>query len=164
MLQDLSLLLTRELDALRREIELYPSDDALWTALPGLPNTGGTLVLHLAGNLRHFIGGVLGGSGYRRDRDAEFNQRGVTRSELLALVAEARSEVVLALDRVSPEQLAARFPQAVGGRAMSTSLFLTHLLAHLAYHLGQIDYHRRASTGDAVSVNALPLSPLGDPA
>ena len=164
MLQNLSLLIARELDALQREVELYPSDEALWATVPGLPNAGGTLVLHLAGNLRHFIGGLLGHTGYVRDRDAEFNRRGATRSELLLLVESARREVAQALAGVSPEQLDARFPQAVGGRAMSTGLFLQHLLAHLAYHLGQIDYHRRASTGNAASANALPLAPLGDPA
>ena len=28
---------------------------------PGLANSGGTLALHLTGNLQHFIGAVLGG-------------------------------------------------------------------------------------------------------
>ena len=35
MLQDLAVLFVRELDALQREIELYPSDEAVWRALPG---------------------------------------------------------------------------------------------------------------------------------
>jgi uncharacterized damage-inducible protein DinB len=164
MLQELSVLFVRELDTLQREIELYPSDEAVWAAMPGLPNAGGTLVLHLVGNLRHFIGGTLGASGYVRDRDTEFKDRGVPRTVLLALVADARREVILALRDLSPEQLSTRFPLAVGGRSISTSLLLQHLLAHLAYHLGQVDYHRRASTGDVASANALPLTPLGDPA
>lgn len=164
MLPELSVLFDRELDALQREIGLYPSDEAPWAAVPGLPNVGGTLVLHLVGNLRHFIGGILGTSGYRRDRDAEFSERGVPRASLLELVADARREVTLALRDVSPDQLSRNFPQAVGGRTITTSLFLQHLLAHLAYHLGQIDYHRRGSTGSTASANALPLSVLGDPA
>ena len=28
---------------------------------PGIANSGGTLALHLTGNLQHFIGAVLGG-------------------------------------------------------------------------------------------------------
>jgi hypothetical protein len=164
MLQDVAVLFVRELDALQREIELYPSDDALWHVVPGLPNAGGTLVLHLVGNLRAFIGGALGASGYTRNRDAEFSDRGLPRATLVALVNDARREVEAALREVSHDQLSSRFPQAVGGRSMTTSLFLHHLLAHLAYHLGQIDYHRRAATGNAVSANVLPLAPLGDPA
>jgi hypothetical protein len=35
-----------------------------------------------------------------------------------------------------------------------------HLAVHLGYHLGQIDYHRRAVTGDSASVDALSLQPL----
>ena len=38
------------------------------------------------------------------------------------------------------------FPEAVGGVRLSTGQFLVHLATHLAYHLGQIDYHRRAVT------------------
>jgi hypothetical protein len=39
-----------------------------------------------------------------------------------------------------------------------------HLVAHLGYHLGQIDYHRRMVTGDkttvdVVSVRELPTLP-----
>ena len=131
--------------------------------VPGLPNTGGTLVLHLVGNLRGFIGATLGASGYTRDRDAEFTTRGVPRAALVGLVQDAKREVVAALREVSNERLSARFPVAVGGRAMTTSLFLHHLLAPLGYHLGQIDYHRRASTGDSTSAHTLPLAPLGDP-
>ena len=74
----LGILLRRELAALRRSVEAYPDDASVWALPPGVPNSAGTLVLHCAGNLRHFLGAVLGGDGYRRDRDAEFARRGVT--------------------------------------------------------------------------------------
>ena len=51
----LELLITRELRAVRREIEAYPDDASVWREIPGLPNAGGTLALHVAGNIRHFI-------------------------------------------------------------------------------------------------------------
>ena len=49
-------MLHRELAAVQREIEAYPNDDSLWQLAPGISNSGGTLALHLAGNLRHFVG------------------------------------------------------------------------------------------------------------
>jgi len=160
MLSDLSLLFLRELDALRREVELYPTDAALWSEVPGLPNSGGTLTLHLVGNLRSFIGATLGQTGYVRDRDAEFSVRGMSRPELSALIAAARREVADTMRSLDVSALPTEFPVAVGGVSLPTELFLLHLLSHLGYHLGQIDYHRRASTGDAASAQTLPLREL----
>ena len=80
-------ILDRELRTLRRELEAYPDERQLWQEVPGLPNSAGTLALHLTGNLQHYIGACWGGTGYVRNRDAEFGQRDVPRSELLFLSA-----------------------------------------------------------------------------
>ena len=39
------------------------------------------------------------------------------------------------------------YPEDVLGAPLSTRQFLVHLLGHLNYHLGQIDYLRRTLTG-----------------
>ncbi len=140
---DLRATMVRDLRALSREVTAYPSDESLWQPVPGITNTGGTLALHLTGNLQHFVGAVLGGSSYRRDRDAEFNRRDATRAELAAEVERAIAAVEATLPRLTPAQLEAPFPQEVGGKRLPTARFLTHLASHLAYHLGQLDYHRR---------------------
>ncbi len=159
---DLSALFLREIDALSREVELYPTDAAVWKEIPGMPNTGGTLVLHLVGNLRFFIGSTIGGVDYVRDREAEFALRGVPRATLRSMIATARRDVERGLSQLSTSMLEAPYPVAVGGRQMPTQLFVLHLLSHLAYHLGQIDYHRRTSSGDSASANALSLATLGE--
>ena len=152
--------LRRELLAVRRSVEAYPDDASLWAERPGLPNPGGTLVLHVAGNLQHYLGAVLGGSGYRRDRDAEFARRDVSRAALVAEVDAALRAVERALDGLSESELAAPYPEAVAGRTVTIGDYLVHLAAHLAYHLGQLDYHRRVVTGDPHSVGALPAAEL----
>jgi hypothetical protein len=38
---------------------------------------------------------------------------------------------------------------------LSTGVVLVHLATHLAYHLGQLDYHRRVVTGDSTGVGAV---------
>ena len=68
----LRVMILRELRALDREIAAYPDDDSIWLTPPGISNSTGTLVLHLTGNLRHFIGTVFGKTGYVRNREAEF--------------------------------------------------------------------------------------------
>jgi hypothetical protein len=163
MIHDLSTVLLRDLDCLAREIELYPDDDSVWEALPGAPNSGGTLALHLAGNLRHFIGAILGGTGYVRDRDAEFSTRGLPRTEIVALIRAAQEEVKGALERLDPATLEAPYPLELAGRRISTRLFLLQLAVHLTFHLGQVDYHRRASTSSTGAAGAVSLQALGTP-
>jgi Protein of unknown function (DUF664) len=140
---DLQVVMVRDLRAVAREVSSYASDEDLWRALPGVTNCGGTLALHLVGNIRHFIGTVLGGSDFVRDRDAEFNRRDVPRAVVVGEVELAIADVTRVMPLLTAEALAAEFPAEVGGRRFITSRFLTHLVAHLGYHLGQMDYHRR---------------------
>lgn len=153
-------LMLRELGALRRELEAYPDEASIWARPEGVPNAAGTLALHLAGNLRHFIGARLGGSGYLRDRAREFEARDVPLATLLHELGEAEAAVRQVMPTLTHELLAAPFPEVVGGQRMETADFLAHLCSHLGYHLGQVDYHRRVVTGQPASVGALPLAGL----
>ncbi|MFL5496118.1 MAG: DinB family protein [Gemmatimonadales bacterium] len=151
----------RELKTVRRELEAYPDDHLIWRILPGVPNSGGTLALHLAGNLQHYIGAQLGRTGYVRDRPAEFARRDVPRAELLEELETARAAVGSVLARLKDEDLPKQFPEIVGGVRVDTEEYLVHLLVHLAYHLGQLDTHRRVVTGDASGVGAVRQTELG---
>ena len=77
---DLRAVMVRDLRAVMREVSAYATDEDPWREVPGMANCGGTLALHLAGNIRHYVGAVLGGSGYVRDRDGEFLRRDVPRA------------------------------------------------------------------------------------
>ena len=158
--ETLRLLLTRELRAFKREIESYPDDASPWRVVPGMPNVGGTLALHVAGNIRHFIGAMLGQDGYVRDRDAEFARRDVPRTELLRALDDAIAAVERTMPRVSAAQLAAAYPEPIAKRRVSATDFATHLAVHLAYHLGQLDYHRRAVTADSKGIDAVSVREL----
>ncbi|GIW25917.1 DinB family protein [Meiothermus sp.] len=160
LLEDLKALYLREIATLERELELYPDDDSLWKELPGLPNPAGTLFLHLAGNLQHFFGATLGHTGYVRNRAAEFSRRGVPRSEIRQELWGARQGVLAGFANLSEEHLARPFPVQIADGEFSTQLALLQFLSHLAYHLGQIDYHRRVVTGDGTSANAISATDL----
>jgi len=133
----------RDLAKVKAEIELYPNEADLWRIDGEILNSAGTLCLHIAGNLRHFFGAVLGESGYVRDRDGEFSARGVSRAELLAGVDAALADVSATLAELTDEDLERTYPIEVFGSPMKTGFFLTHLATHLNWHLGQINYHRR---------------------
>jgi hypothetical protein len=153
-------MILRELSAMARSVELYPDDASLWRDAPGVPNRGGTLVLHCCGNLRHYVGAKLGGSGYIRDRDSEFTRRGVPREELLRLIEQTAHEVDRALSAVRDGDLDGDFPDIVGGQRVAAREMVMHVCVHLAFHLGQIDYHRRFVTADPRSAGAVQAAEL----
>lgn len=152
----------RELATVRDELLAYPDTASIWALPAGLPNSAGTLALHIAGNLRWFIGAQLGGSGYVRDREAEFSQRNVDRDTLVRQVEAASDEVTRALAMLDDARLEQPYPQEVGGVRLPTGRFIGHLAVHLGYHLGQLDYHRRIVTGTNKSLGALAPSALAD--
>jgi hypothetical protein len=153
LLPSMAAIFERDLRALAREVESYPDERDLWAQVPGVPNVAGTLTLHLAGNLQYYIGALLGGSGYVRDRPAEFARRDVARSELLREIEAARIAVERTLRL--PIDVDGEFPEAVAGKRLRTGDYLVHLATHFAYHLGQLDYHRRIITGHDKGIDAM---------
>jgi hypothetical protein len=153
-------ILDRDLRALTREVEAYPDERDLWRLPPGVSNSGGTLALHLAGNVQHYFGARLACTGYRRDRAAEFADRNVPRAEILRRIEAAREAVRSASDKVDDSMVAADFPEVFSGMRVATGEYLIHLVSHFGYHLGQLDYHRRLVTGDATGVDAVRVTEL----
>jgi len=157
---DIEMMLLRELEGFEREVSLYPDDETLWKTLPGVTNSTGNLAMHVAGNLQHYVGTVLGGKGYVRNRDAEFARRSGTRDHVVAELRKASAVVRDVLPRVSEETLAGEFPESVMGMRFTASTFLVHLCAHAGFHLGQAGYLRRTLTGNGTTSGPLPLRPL----
>lgn len=143
MLDHLHALLQRDLAAFTKEVEAFPDDAGLWATRPGVTNAAGNLALHVAGNLQFFVGNILGGTGYVRDRDREFNQRSGTREDVLKELGKARDVVDTVLPRLTDEDLVREFPFTMEGKRFRTDVFLLRLGVHLAYHLGQANYLRR---------------------
>lgn len=156
-------ILLRDLDALRREIQAYTREQDLWVVPPGIQNAAGALARHAAGNLRHFIGAQLGGTGYVRNRDAEFAKTPTPRRDLETEIGRAMDDVRATLETLPVSRLAETYPLEVAGVRVPTGMFLMHLATHLAYHLGQVDYHRRLVTGEGTTVGAQALPALVGP-
>ncbi len=137
----------RELNKLIEEIKLYPSEEKIWVISEGIKNSGGTLCLHICGNLQHFIGNVMGNSGYIRNRDKEFSATNIPSSELISEIKKTIAVVVSTLEatpEIDLEEEYTAFPaHLLGKEKLTKGFFLMHLLSHMDYHLGQINYHRR---------------------
>ncbi len=136
-------IMKRDLEKLKTEIALYNGESNLWVVDRNITNSGGNLCLHLVGNLNTFIGGVLGKTGYIRDRDAEFSLKNVPKIELLLKIDDLILVVDNTLSRLTNSQLQENYPIMVFKEEMTVEYFLIHLASHLSYHLGQINYHRR---------------------
>jgi uncharacterized damage-inducible protein DinB len=117
------------------------SEADLWRRPVEPGNSIGHLILHLTGNLNTYVGSQLGGTGYVRDREREFNEntpppRQVALANLDAAVATFRRVV----EGLSDEQLAAAHPETRFGTVVEA---LVHLVAHFALHRGQMSYIAR---------------------
>jgi hypothetical protein len=152
-------LFIRDLETLKREIAAFPDDAGPWAVRPGVTNTAGTLALHCAGNIQHFIGAKLGGTSYVRQRDAEFSRRDVPRAEIIAELDRAIA-AVHALDGKKDADLPRVFPDQFGGKQVNVETLLVFLHGHLTYHLGQVDYYRRITTGDARTMDTIATAAL----
>lgn len=133
----------RDLGKLKEEISLYTNENNLWKTEKQISNSGGNLALHLIGNLNHFIGATLGNTGYVRERDKEFSDKNIPVQKILDNIDATIIVVKNTLSNLTAEDFEKVFPLEKHGQIVKTDFMLMHLLAHLEYHLGQINYHRR---------------------
>ena len=143
MIEVLPGLFERELNKLIEEINLYKKEEQLWMLKGQISNSAGNLCLHLVGNLKHFIGAILGNTGYIRQRDNEFMLTSIPRFDLIKSIHETTDIINKTLAELSDNDLKQLFPLEKHGEKVSTGYMLMHLLTHLNYHLGQVNYHRR---------------------
>jgi len=143
LVESLLTLFNRDLAKLKTEISLYRNEDNIWRIDKDIANSAGNLCLHLVGNLNTYIGAVIGNTNYIRNRDLEFSLKDIPQTELVRKIEATIIVVNEALATITDKTLEEEYPMLVFEKKTSTGYFLIHLTTHLAYHLGQINYHRR---------------------
>ena len=133
----------RDIRKLIEEVNLFRNEEDLWRTHGSVKNPGGNLVSHIIGGLNHFIGATLAHTGYVRDRDQEFISKGVERKDLVAQLEKLIPMINETLNALTTKQMESEFPIFFDKPKTSTSYVLVQLLAHLNYHLGQVNYLRR---------------------
>lgn len=121
-------------------------DGQVWWRPHADSNAVGNLVLHVCGSSRHFLGRVVGGTGYERDRKAEFAQRGpIARADLLRVLDETVAETDGILGGLDPARLleVREVPRDSPQSVLALVLRITH---HWAVHTGQIAYATKLLT------------------
>lgn len=140
---DLVTFFENDLDKLITEISLFKDESSVWKTKEGITNSAGNLALHLIGNLNHFIGKTLGGFGFERKREDEFSLKNIPREKIISDINDLKGIIKNIIPKLSEEDLKKDFPLKIREEVFSTQVMLIYLLAHLNYHLGQVNYLRR---------------------
>jgi hypothetical protein len=143
MIDTLVTLFNRDLNKLKIEIQSYQNETKIWYTDKEISNSAGNLCLHIIGNLNTYIGAQIGKTKYIRNRELEFSNKDVPKSVLLAQIDDTILMLNQSLKMVSNEELQKEYPLLIFENKTSTEFLLIHLTTHLAYHLGQINFHRR---------------------
>ncbi len=115
------------------------SDEEIWWRPHESANSVGNLVLHLSGNIGQWINAGLGGMTGKRDRNAEFSERGpVPRKDLVERMTRTVHDADSSLARFDPAQLLEK--RKIQVYDVTCLDAVSHVVEHFAQHLGQIIY------------------------
>jgi uncharacterized damage-inducible protein DinB len=136
--------LIAELEQLRDDVLKIAEnlkDEQLWRRPVEPGNSVGHLILHLTGNINHFVGAQLGHSSFVRDREREFTEINLpSRTQLLEQLDGAVATFRGVVSGLTAEQLTAPHPSERFGTTIKA---LVHIVAHFALHRGQMSYMAR---------------------
>jgi uncharacterized damage-inducible protein DinB len=122
------------------------TDEQVWQRPNAASNAIGNLLLHLTGNIGAWIVQGIGGQPYARDRQAEFDARGVQpKVALLAELDRILDKTRAILDAVTIGRLLEE--QEVFGHRVSGLATIYHVVEHFALHTGQIVSTTKLLTG-----------------
>ena len=126
------------------------STEQLWTRPYPYGNSIGHLLLHLTGNLNHYIGARIAGTGYVRNRPLEFSDTSKRpKEEVLADFDRAIDMVASTIRKQGPEDLVAPYSDPTESRADTNFAAFMRMATHAYHHTGQIIYLSKALTKSA---------------
>ena len=124
-------------------------NEAVWQRSNESSNSIGNLLMHLAGNVRQWIVGGIGGQPVERDRAAEFSTRtGPSARALLRDLEAAVAESDAVLAGLSEEDLVRSC--TIQGRETTVLAAIYHVVEHFGMHTGQIVLLTKARAPDAI--------------
>ena len=136
------------LPKLRQCIAALP-EEAVWRRANESSNSIGNLLLHLAGNVREWILGGVGGKSVKRDRAAEFSERhGPNADALIENLASAVAAADSVMAALTVEGLAR--PCTIQQRNTTVLEAIYHVVEHFAMHTGQIVLLTKAYSPDRI--------------
>ena len=121
--------------------------DQIWLRGSDASNAIGNLVLHLAGNVRQWIGYGVAGLPNVRDRDAEFAARGgPDAAELLSKLHGSVNDAAVTIAGLAPQRLTERITVQAYDVTVLEAIY--HVVEHFAQHTAQIIFATKLLTND----------------
>ena len=116
------------------------NDEQFWTKPFPFGNSFGHLILHLTGNLNHYIGAGIAGTDYLRDRPREFAETArPTKQEVMKKFNVAVEMVLRTIRSQSASDWSAQYV-AEGADAKNRFEMVLQCATHLHHHIGQMMY------------------------
>lgn len=134
----------RDIRKLIEEINSFNNEDNVWKTAGSIKNSSGNLALHIIGGTNYLFGTVLAKHAYVRNRDMEFTHKNIKREHLVAELEALIPLITETLHRLGEQGMKAEYPIEFDNMRRSNTYVLTQLALHLNYHLGQVNYLRRA--------------------
>ena len=119
-------------------------------------NSIATICWHITGNFRSRFTDFLTADGEKpwRHRDDEFEERAVSRDQLMARWTQGWDVLLAALDGLSDADLGRTV--TIRGQGLEVLEALHRSLAHLSYHVGQIVFLAKSLRGDGWNSLSIP--------
>jgi len=128
----------------RREVHKWVdplSTDQLWIRPYSYGNSIGHLLLHLTGNLNHYIGKNIAGTGYVRNRPLEFSDASKpAKEQVLGNFDDAIAMVAATIRKQSASDLLAPYSDPTQPRSETRFDLFLRMAAHAYHHVGQMIY------------------------
>ena len=131
------------LDQLEDEISSYKTETDVWRLAGSIKNSPGNLAMHICGNLKHNFGTIILGNEYVRNRDHEFSQKDTPKAVILNEIELTRDVIREVFEFLKPADFIKPYSGDSYGEGQTIGSVIVRLSFHFAYHLGQINYHRR---------------------
>ena len=122
---------------------MFKNEENIWKTFGVIKNCSGNLASHIIGGLNFLIGSTLSHSGYIRNRDQEFTDKGIERNIIVKQLEELITMINKTVTQLTTEQMELPYPKFFDKEGATNSYVLIQLLLHLNYHLGQVNYLRR---------------------
>lgn len=115
--------------------------EQLWRKPYPYGNSIGHLLLHLTGNLSHYIGARIAQTGYLRDRPLEFTDASRrSKEEVLTAFDRAVDMVAATIRKQSAEDWVAPYSDSTTPHDHTRFSVIQRMAAHASHHLGQMIY------------------------
>ncbi len=123
---------------IEKALAVLPPEALDWQPGPEI-NSASVLIMHLTGAQRYWIGdmGMLESS--NRNRDSEFEVRGLTTADLLKRLQATEDYACSACARLSLTDLGVMRSSPHGDEHFTVAWALLHALEHTAIHAGHIE-------------------------